>query len=82
MGFDSLWHWGLLLLIVLLVFGTRKIGSVGTDLGNAVRGFKQAMRGDEAEQPAAAATERLRTDAPSPRPQAATRSECDAPAAK
>lgn len=61
MGFDSLWHWGLLLLIVLLVFGTRKIGNVGADLGNAVRGFKQAMRGDGE---GAAAPEQLRADPP------------------
>lgn len=47
MGFDSIWHWGLLLLIVILVFGTRKIGNIGTDLGQAVRGFKQAVRSNE-----------------------------------
>lgn len=78
MGFDSIWHWGLLLLIVLLVFGTRKIGSVGADLGNAIRGFKQAMRGDEEAKPTP--PEQLRADPPPAG--AGTRTEHDAHAAK
>ncbi|HET8764838.1 MAG TPA: twin-arginine translocase TatA/TatE family subunit [Rhodanobacter sp.] len=61
MGFDSIWHWGLLLLIVLLVFGTRKIAGMGTDLGKAVRGFKEATRGEGEAGPAA---EKLRADPP------------------
>lgn len=47
MGFDSIWHWLLLLVIVLVVFGTGKLSKMGPDLGNAVRGFKKAMQGDE-----------------------------------
>lgn len=47
MGFDSIWHWVLLLLIVLVVFGTGKLTKMGPDLGNAVRGFKKAMQGDD-----------------------------------
>lgn len=49
MGLDSIWHWAILLVIILLVFGTGKLTRVGSDLGNAVRGFKKAMQGDEDE---------------------------------
>ena len=44
MGFDSIWHWLLLLVIVLLIFGTKKLRNIGADLGGAVRGFKDGMR--------------------------------------
>ncbi|MDO1528980.1 Sec-independent protein translocase subunit TatA [Fulvimonas sp. R45] len=47
MGFDSFWHWIILLVVVLLIFGTKKIRNLGPDLGNAVRGFKKAMHGDD-----------------------------------
>ncbi|HTV84918.1 MAG TPA: Sec-independent protein translocase subunit TatA [Dyella sp.] len=50
MGLDSIWHWAILLVIILLVFGTGKLTRVGSDLGNAVRGFKKAMHGDEDEE--------------------------------
>jgi sec-independent protein translocase protein TatA len=50
MGLDSIWHWAILLVIILLVFGTGKLTRVGSDLGNAVRGFKKAMQGDEEEE--------------------------------
>jgi sec-independent protein translocase protein TatA len=43
----------LILVVVLLVFGTKKLKNIGSDLGNAVRGFKKAMSDGEAEQPAA-----------------------------
>jgi sec-independent protein translocase protein TatA len=49
MGFDSIWHWLLLLVIVLVIFGTGKLTKIGPDLGNAVRGFKKAMHGDDDE---------------------------------
>ncbi|MBD8879858.1 MULTISPECIES: Sec-independent protein translocase subunit TatA [Rhodanobacter] len=64
MGFDSIWHWLLLLVIVLLIFGTKKIGNVGSDLGNAVRGFKKAMHGDEGENEKEKTKEQLRADPP------------------
>lgn len=66
MGFDSIWHWLLLLVIVVLVFGTKKIGNIGSDLGNAVRGFKKAMHGDEDEKAKESqqAKEQLRADPP------------------
>ncbi|GAA5784146.1 Sec-independent protein translocase protein TatA [Chitiniphilus shinanonensis] len=50
MGSLSIWHWLIVLLIIVLVFGTKKLGNIGKDLGSAVRGFKEGVRGDE-EQP-------------------------------
>ena len=47
MGSLSIWHWLIVLVIVVLVFGTKKLGSVGKDLGSAVRGFKEGMKGEE-----------------------------------
>ena len=47
MGGLSIWHWLILLVIVLLVFGTKKLRNIGADLGGAVKGFKDGMRGDE-----------------------------------
>ncbi len=46
MGSFSLMHWLIVLAVVVLVFGTGKLRSIGADLGGAVRGFKQGMRGD------------------------------------
>lgn len=43
MGSFSIWHWLVVLLIVILVFGTRKLTTIGKDLGSAVRGFKEGM---------------------------------------
>lgn len=51
MGSFSIWHWLLVLLIVVLVFGTRKLGNIGKDLGSAVRGFKEGMKEEEEEKP-------------------------------
>jgi sec-independent protein translocase protein TatA len=56
MGSFSIWHWLIVLLIVALVFGTKKLRNIGTDLGGAVKGFKDGMK--EAEEGGAAATER------------------------
>ena len=69
MGFDSLWHWAILLVIVLLVFGTKKIRNLGPDLGAAIRDFKKSLSGDdEAKQKEAEAArkaaEQLRADPP------------------
>ena len=70
MGFDSIWHWLLLLVIVLVVFGTGKLSKMGPDIGNAVRGFKKAMQGDEdeakqkEEEARRKAAEQLRADPP------------------
>lgn len=50
MGGFSLWHWLVVLVIVVLVFGTKRLKNVGQDLGDAVRGFKKGMDGDTADQ--------------------------------
>ena len=47
MGSFSIWHWLIVLLIVMLVFGTKKLRNIGADLGGAVKGFKEGMRSDE-----------------------------------
>lgn len=48
MGSFSIWHWLIVLLIVALVFGTKKLRNIGSDLGTAVRGFKDGMKEGEA----------------------------------
>jgi sec-independent protein translocase protein TatA len=45
MGSFSIWHWLIVLLIIVLVFGTKKLRNIGSDLGNAVKGFKDGMKG-------------------------------------
>ncbi|TKS55102.1 Sec-independent protein translocase subunit TatA [Luteimonas yindakuii] len=47
MGSFSIWHWIIVALVVLLVFGTRKLRGAGRDLGEAIKGFKQGMRDDD-----------------------------------
>ncbi len=44
MGSFSIWHWLVVLLIVVLVFGTKKLKNIGGDLGGAVKGFKDGVR--------------------------------------
>ncbi len=44
MGSLSIWHWLIVLVIVMLVFGTKKLKNIGSDLGGAVKGFKDGMR--------------------------------------
>jgi sec-independent protein translocase protein TatA len=55
MGSFSIWHWLIVLAIVMLVFGTRKLRNVGADLGGAVRGFKEGMKEGSFDEPADAA---------------------------
>ncbi|HVY06037.1 MAG TPA: Sec-independent protein translocase subunit TatA [Burkholderiales bacterium] len=52
MGSFSIWHWLIVLVVVLLIFGTKKLRNIGSDLGGAVKGFKEGMKSDE-EKPAA-----------------------------
>jgi sec-independent protein translocase protein TatA len=47
MGSFSIWHWLIVLLVVLLIFGTKKLRNMGSDLGAAVKGFKQGMREED-----------------------------------
>ncbi|MDP3537107.1 MAG: Sec-independent protein translocase subunit TatA [Azonexus sp.] len=49
MGSFSIWHWLIVLVIVMLVFGTKKLRNVGQDLGGAVKGFKDGMKDATAE---------------------------------
>ena len=49
MGSFSIWHWLIVLVIVMLVFGTKKLRNVGQDLGGAVKGFKDGMKEANAE---------------------------------
>jgi sec-independent protein translocase protein TatA len=44
MGAFSIWHWLIVLLIVVMVFGTKKLKNMGSDLGGAVKGFKDGMK--------------------------------------
>jgi sec-independent protein translocase protein TatA len=44
MGSFSIWHWLIVLLVVVLIFGTKKLKNIGTDLGSAVKGFKDGMK--------------------------------------
>jgi len=77
MGSFSIWHWLIVLVIVVLVFGTKRLGNIGKDVGEAVKGFKKGMRDDDqkpeappaqlsdaARRDEAAARERDRHDAP------------------
>ena len=47
MGSFSIWHWLIVLVVVVLIFGTKKIGNIGSDLGKAVKGFKDGVKGEE-----------------------------------
>ena len=47
MGSMSIWHWLIVLVVVMLVFGTKKIGSMGSDIGKAVKGFKDGVKGED-----------------------------------
>ena len=44
MGSFSIWHWLIVLLVVVLIFGTKKLKNIGSDLGSAVKGFKDGMK--------------------------------------
>lgn len=55
MGSFSIWHWLIVLVVVMLVFGTKKLGNVGSDLGKAVKGFKDGIKGIDEDAPASSA---------------------------
>lgn len=50
MGTFSIWHWLIVLLVVILIFGTKKLSNLGKDLGSAVKGFKDGMKSEESPQ--------------------------------
>ncbi|MGH8212757.1 MAG: Sec-independent protein translocase subunit TatA [Rhodanobacteraceae bacterium] len=60
MGGLSIWHWLIVLLIVLVIFGTSRLKNVGGDLGKAIREFKHSMGGEEEKK----SDSQLRADAP------------------
>ncbi|WP_374674676.1 Sec-independent protein translocase subunit TatA [Ideonella sp.] len=51
MGSFSIWHWLIVLLVVVLIFGTKKLKNVGSDLGSAVKGFKDGVKGGSEPEP-------------------------------
>jgi sec-independent protein translocase protein TatA len=65
MGSFSVWHWLIVLLIVVLVFGTKKLKNLGSDLGGAVKGFKDGVKDGSAsaDAPAQQVTSQKATDA-------------------
>jgi len=71
MGSFSIWHWLVVLLIVVLVFGTKKLKNIGQDLGGAVKGFKDGMKdGSQPETPVPPASQVTASQGPSAAPAA------------
>ena len=65
MGSFSIWHWLIVLLIVVMVFGTKKLKNLGSDLGGAVKGFKDGMKeGSSTEEKPAAPAAQVANAAP------------------
>jgi sec-independent protein translocase protein TatA len=62
MGSFSIWHWLIVLAIVVLVFGTKKLKNMGSDLGGAVKGFKDGMKEGSVGEPAAAVTQQKKDE--------------------
>jgi len=62
MGTFSIWHWLIVLLVVALIFGTKKLRNMGEDLGGAVKGFKAGMADGEDEVAAARKVESRQSD--------------------
>ncbi|PKO91127.1 MAG: twin-arginine translocase subunit TatA [Betaproteobacteria bacterium HGW-Betaproteobacteria-1] len=47
MGAFSIWHWLIVLLVVVLIFGTKKLRNIGSDVGGAVKSFKDAVKDEK-----------------------------------
>ncbi len=62
MGSFSIWHWLIVLVIVMLVFGTKKLRNIGQDLGGAVKGFKDGMKEGNTDEPATPTPAKERRD--------------------
>jgi sec-independent protein translocase protein TatA len=60
MGSFSIWHWLIVLLVIILIFGTKKLRNMGGDLGGAVKGFKEGMKSAENPQSDAALDDETR----------------------
>ena len=52
MGSFSIWHWLIVLLVVVMIFGTKKLRNMGSDLGGADKGFKDGMKEGNTDEPA------------------------------
>ena len=68
MGSFSIWHWAIVLLIVVLVFGTKKLKNIGSDLGGAVKGFKDGMKEGGTNADSSAAAGQVANQQPQTRP--------------
>ncbi len=64
MGSISIWHWLIVLVVVMLIFGTKKLRNIGSDLGGAVKGFKEGVKGAEEAADAKAAADATSTQIP------------------
>lgn len=73
----SIWHLVILLVVVVVIFGTGKLRNIGSDLGNAMRDFKKGLNGDEDEAKRKEEAERLRADPPVNPADKATQSQRD-----
>lgn len=63
MGSFSLWHWLIVLAVVILIFGTKKLKNLGSDLGGAVKGFKDGIKDGQTPADAAQAAATTATNA-------------------
>jgi sec-independent protein translocase protein TatA len=63
MGSMSIWHWLIVLVIIMLVFGTKKLKNIGADLGGAVKGFKEGVKDGSAEDPVSRDAKTIDVDA-------------------
>ncbi|MBI3155392.1 MAG: Sec-independent protein translocase subunit TatA [Burkholderiales bacterium] len=67
MGGFSIWHWLIVLLVVVLIFGTKKLKNMGSDLGAAVKGFKDGVKGATDDEGAAAPPPQVTSATPAAR---------------
>ncbi|TWH99104.1 sec-independent protein translocase protein TatA [Luteimonas cucumeris] len=79
MGGLSLWHWLIVLVIVVLVFGTKRLKNVGKDVGEAVKGFKQGMGDDDKQPPGQLGDESRRSEQTRNEQKSETRNDDDTP---
>lgn len=63
-GSFSIWHWLIVLVIVIAIFGTKKLSNAGSDLGSAVKNFKKAMREGEEEASSSKPSEAIKAEQP------------------
>lgn len=64
MGSFSIWHWVVVLVVVVLIFGTKKLRGVGKDLGEGIKGFKDGLKSKDDEPPGQLGSEKRETPAP------------------